>query len=361
MAAMIQGLSAALVLSAVTVFGTRPAAAQAAAPIQVKVVVVAMFELGADTGDRPGEFQHWVERQHLDRVIPFPQGYRDLRMNDAGVLGVVTGVGTARAAATIMALGMDPRFDLSKAYWVVAGIAGIDPEDASLGSAAWAEWIVDGDLGHEIDAREIPADWKTGMVPLRKSVPYEQPKETGDTAEVFRLEPGLVEWAYQLTKDVVLTESDQMKTERALYPGAIAKRSPFVLKGDTLSAGTFWIGAKLTEGANAWVAYHTGGKGHYVTSAMEDTGTLQSLTWLSRAKRVDVRRVLVLRAGSDHDLPPPGRTAAEALARTKIGLYAAYLPALESAYRAGSVVVDRLVADWATCRDTPPSATPPPR
>ena len=152
-----------------------------------------------------------------------------------------------------------------------------------------------------------------------------------------------------------------MKTERGLYPGAIAKRPPFVLKGDTLSAGTFWIGARLTEWANDWVAYHTGGKGRYVTSAMEDTGTLQSLTWLSRAGRVDVRRVLVLRAGSDHDVPPPGRTAAEALARTKIGQYAAYLPALESAYRAGSVVVDRLVADWATCRDTPPSATPTPR
>ena len=110
----------------------RPTAAAQAQPIPVKVVVVAMFELGADTGDRPGEFQHWVEGKKLDRVIPFPQGYRDLRMNDDGVLGVVTGVGTARAAATIMALGLDPRFDLSKAYWVVAGIAGIDGEEASL-------------------------------------------------------------------------------------------------------------------------------------------------------------------------------------------------------------------------------------
>ena len=51
------------------------------------------------------------------------------------------------------------------------------------------------------------------MVPLRRSVPYEQPKLQGDSAEVFHLEPGLVEWAYQLTKDVPLTESDQMKEE----------------------------------------------------------------------------------------------------------------------------------------------------
>ena len=44
------------------------------------------------------------------------------------------------------------------------------------------------------------------MVPLRKSVPYEQPKVAGDTAEVFRLDPGLVEWAYQLTKDLRLVQ-----------------------------------------------------------------------------------------------------------------------------------------------------------
>ena len=58
-----------------------------------------MFELGADTGDQPGEFQYWVEREKLDRVLPFPQGYRALRMNSQGVLATVTGVGTARAAA----------------------------------------------------------------------------------------------------------------------------------------------------------------------------------------------------------------------------------------------------------------------
>src|SRR5262245_40842432 len=81
-------------------------------PIEVKVVVVTMFERGADTGDQPGEFQRWVEREPLDQVVPFPQGWRDLRMNKNGVFGLCTGVGTAKAAASVMALGLDPRFDL---------------------------------------------------------------------------------------------------------------------------------------------------------------------------------------------------------------------------------------------------------
>ena len=36
-------------------------------PIQIKVVVVTMFERGEDTGDAPGEYQLWVEREHLDQ------------------------------------------------------------------------------------------------------------------------------------------------------------------------------------------------------------------------------------------------------------------------------------------------------
>src|SRR5246500_5926145 len=140
-------------------------------PIPIKVVVVTMFERGEDTGDTPGEFQFWVEREHLDQVLPLRSGYHHLRMNKEGGLGMVTGVGTAKAAASVMALGLDPRFDLSKAYWLVAGIGGGDPADVSLGSAVWADRVIDGDIAYEIDARDLPADWPTGYVPLRKSRP----------------------------------------------------------------------------------------------------------------------------------------------------------------------------------------------
>jgi purine nucleoside permease len=317
--------------------------------IPVNVVVVAMFERGADTGDEAGEYQYWVEREKLDRVIPFPQGYHDLRMNRGGVLGILTGVGTAKAAASIMALGLDPRFDLTKAYWLVAGIAGVDPADATLGSAVWAEYVVDGDLAHEIDAREIPADWKTGYVPLRKSVPYEQPRT--DSGECYRLNPKLVEWAFRLTEHVELPDDDKMRAERELFTSPNARRPPFVLKGDTLSASTFWHGKLLNEWANDWVKYHTEGKGNYVTTAMEDTGTLQSLTFLSKAGRVDINRVMVLRTASDFDQPVPGRSAAESLAQNKIGKYTGYYPALEAAWRVGHVVVNQIVTDWNEYRD----------
>ena len=174
---------------------------------------------------------------------------------------MVAGVGPARTAASVMALGMDPRFDLRHAYFLVAGIAGIDPRVGSLGSVAWSDYVVDGDMAHEIDAREIPQAteaerkvWTTGYVPLGKSVPYEEPRAArfGDDGNVFRLDAGLVGWAYGLTQGWSCRIREAMRARRAKYlPGvadAPAHRPPFVLRGDDLSAGTFWHGRLL----NAW-------------------------------------------------------------------------------------------------------------
>src|SRR5882724_6044217 len=178
-------------LAAAGLAGGGAARAEAAKPIEVKVVVVTMFEIGADAGDTAGEFQLWKARQKLDTRLPFAH-HHDLFFNDkTGVLGMVTGMGTANSATAVMELGMDPRFDLSHAYWVVAGIAGVDPEDSSIGSAAWAEYVVDGDLAHEIDAREIPPDWSSGYFPLDSQGP-DDPTAKAPPGQVFQLNPGLV-------------------------------------------------------------------------------------------------------------------------------------------------------------------------
>jgi len=330
------------------------AQAEPPAPLHIKVVVVTMFEQGEDSGDTPGEFQLWVEREHLDQVLPLAAGNRHVRLNKDGVLGMVTGMGTAKAAASVMALGLDPRFDLSKAYWVVAGIAGGDPADVSVGSAVWADHVVDGDLSFEIDARQIPEGWPTGYVPLWKHTPYEAPADNTD-GEAYTLNPALVNWAYQLTRTMPLADSDALRASRARFVGfPNAQRPPFVARGDTLSASTFWHGSKMDEWANAWTRYFTGG--NYMVSAMEDSGTLQSLTFLSRAGRVDLQRVLVLRTVSNFDREPPGQSPAESLAGIASGNYSAYMPALEAAQSVGDKVVRDLVEHWHERESTIPRA-----
>ena len=324
-----------------------------AEPVPVKVVVLAMFELGQDAGDKPGELQYWVERDHLDKVYPLPAGYHAARMNDQGEMAVVTGAGTAHAAATVMALGLDPRFDFRHAYWIVAGIAGGAPERISLGSAAWARYVVDADLAYEIDGREIPKDWSTGLLPLGKTVPFEQPAELRP-GQAYALNARLAEWAYGVSRNVALDDSPRLKAARAHFDGAAAGRPPFVTLGDEVSSSTFWHGRLLDAWATEWMRYFTGGKGEFTTTAMEDTGTLQAIDGLAAAGRVDRDRVLVLRTVSNYDQQPRELTAAESLAREKLGTYSGFLPALEADYRVGHAVVAELLAHWAQYEQTTP-------
>lgn len=334
-----------------------PATAEEAAKLPVKVVVVTMFEVGEDTGDQPGELQTWVERGVAGERLPFPAGHRPLRYNpERGVLVVNTGIGTARAAASVMALGLDPRFDLTRAYWLVAGIAGANPDTAPLGSAVWAEWVVDGDLAHEIDAREIPSGWTTGYTPLFRSKPYQEPRPAENGGAVYRLNPKLVDWAYELTRGIALPDTAKLAAWRAHYaahPAATAP--PRVMKGDTLSAMTFWHGRLLNDWAVRWVRYWTDGAGTFATSAMEDTGTLEALTGLARAGLVDPDRVLVLRTTSNFTMQHEGRTAAESLAGEGAD-YSAYLPAIEAAFLVGNRVVGEIVGNWETYGPKTPGA-----
>ena len=323
-------------------------------PIPVKVVVIAMFEQGADTGDTPGELQYWVERDHLDKIYDMPAAYHSVRMNDQGEMAVLTGQGTAHAASTIMAIGLDPRFDFTHTYWIVAGIAGGNPDQVSLGSAAWARYVVDGDLGYEIDAREIPSDWPTGMLPLRKAKPFETPVD-GQPGQAYELNAGLAQWAFNLSRNTPLDDSEKLKTIRSNFDGAAAARPPFVTMGDQLSSSTYWHGSLLDAWAAKWVPYFTNGKGVFATTAMEDTGSLQSLTFLAHAGRVDLNRVMVLRTVSNFDRQARGISAPESLARQRIGAYAAYLPSLEAAYRVGHTVVKEILTNWPRYQNAIPS------
>lgn len=322
-------------------------------PLPVKVVVVAMFENGASTGDAPGEFQLWIEREKLDIVKPFPLGEYELRMNEAGVLAICTGGGITNAATSIMALGMDPRFDLSKAYWLVAGIAGGDPQDVSLGTAAWARHVVDGDLLYEIDAREIPASWPYGLLPLGAKQPND--KADGWTVDTihFPLNSALAEWAYALTKDHPVADSPgiaEFRKQFVGYPNAL--RPPFVTIGDNLSSSRYWHGERMNGWANDWVKLQAGSASNFMMTNMEDSGTLTALRRLSRQHLVDLQRVLVLRTASNYTMPPKGKTAAWS---TTAEYPENGRPALEAAYQVGNRVVQHIIAGWAVYRDRLPA------
>jgi len=327
-------------------------------PIAVKVVIVTTFDSDYNnpdgTGEANGEASRWIERLHLDQVVKVPGAFRPVHMNADGVIEIMTGMATARAAASTTALGLDPQFDLSKAYWILAGTAGVDPAVASQGSAAWAEWIVDGDLTNYIDPREIPAGWPDGRIPWDKTTPFDKPG--ANIGQFYHLNPDLVHWAYGLTKATPIPDTPGMMKFRANftnYPEAM--KPPFVLIGDNLCSATYWQGTLATEWARRWVKLYTGGKGTFVTSSCEDSGFMQAMTFLSKAGKVDLNRVLVLRTASDYCIPKPGVTSADSLKYGSEMAYMAENEAFESAYSVGSVVVKEWVRNWPRYADHVPT------
>jgi len=326
-----------------------PALAQTK-PIPIKVVVLTTFEAGADTGDRPGEFQFWAERYPFTETIKVPGVERPVRLSKDGVLGMVTGM-RGRPRESIAALILSGKFDFSKTYWLVAGIAGVDPRTGSIGSAAWANWVVDADPTFEIDDREIPKDWPWGVYSLGTPRPGLKGDAKGSSGMVWRLDPGLVQWAFQLTKDTPLPDDEHLKAARAKFAEEpVALKPPYVMIGDALGTTRFWHGDLRTQWARDWVKVWTDGQGVLVMTDCEDQGIMDVLTLHGREGRVDARRVLVLRTASNYSREPIGES--QAIAFTEGGAVAGF----EAAYRVGSPVVKALVANWSTFGNTLPKA-----
>jgi purine nucleoside permease len=329
------------------------AAPLAADPIPVKVAVVVTFEAGADRGDRPGEFQYWVEREDWTRTIDVPGVDHKVLTDGNGTIGVVSGT-TVRSSNQIMALVLSGLFDFSRTYWLVNGIAGVNPSVASIGSAAWAHYVIDGDIAYEIDAREADPAWPYAVVPIGSKVPNQKPEREGWEPQVmaYRLNPALVDWAFALTKDTQIPDSQAMRDTRSLYGGyPDAQRPPFVLFGETFGCCRYWHGGAMTHWASDWTRLWTDGKGQFAMSDMEDQGIAAALSRLSKMGRVDFQRVMFLRTASNYCMQAPNQDVNKSLHAE----YAGYLPSLEAAYRVGSRVTHELAANWPAYREQPPS------
>lgn len=306
-----------------------------------KVLVVTMFEV---PGDAPGEAQNWIEGENLTTELRVPglsKAFPELSCNDRGLCLVTTSMGYANAASSVSALVYSDKLDLSDTYILIAGIAGVDPKDGTLGSAHWARYAVDGGLQWAIDARQIPDDWPTGRLGIYSADPGEKPKPDYGT-EVFHLNEALAERAYRLSKDVKLADSEKAKAYRANYPDAPANQPPTVSICDTVSADTWWHGSLMSKAMNDWAKLVTNGAANYCTTQQEDNATLTALRRAAAAGRVDMDRVALLRTASNFDQEHPGQTPAESLHADSGG----FLPAVENAYRVGSKLTDAIIADW---------------
>ena len=113
--------------------------------------------------------------------------------------------------------------------------------------------------------------------------------------------------------------------------------------------------------ARDWVHLYTRGQGQFMMSDCEDAGICIALQRLETMGKVDFQRILVLRCACNYIMPPPGMTPADGLFSDTVSESGgiAYLPALESCYRVGSVVAHDLLAHWERYKDSIPSVPVP--
>jgi purine nucleoside permease len=324
--------------------------AQAQQPIparEIKVLVISMFE---------PEAAPWIEPFALTESVPVPgllPEHPALRCNAEGVCLLVVGMGHANAAASTMAVAMDPKLDLRRTWFLIAGIAGIDPSQGTTGSAAWARWLLDFGIAHEIDAREMPRRWKHGYLGIMTRQPGEKPKFEYHT-EAFRLDEALLQTALRLTRDVPLVDSPEARAYRAKYRKPPANQPPKVIQCDTLGGDTWWHGHRLGEHARAWTKLLSDGAATYCTTQQEDNATFNALARAAAAGRVDLKRLAVLRTGSNFDRPHPGQSAHASLVASTTGGSGGFGPATENLARVGGVLVRDIVARWPLWREGVP-------
>ena len=228
-----------MVLAAVLAGCATPPAAIPAAPIQVKVFVAAMFDLGRNTGDRAGEFQHWYERYWMKATpIPVPGALTPVFCNPDGVCGSILGMGKVNSSSSMQAILLNPQFDFSNAYYIISGVAGTPPQRGTIGEISWATWLVDYDLGH----RWAPEENKAGE-------PTFMPRKGYENYRRFELNAAHVAWAMKLSADTPLKDSAAGQAYRQRYPDAAANRAPFVGTGTHVTGDTFFHGPGMSEQA----------------------------------------------------------------------------------------------------------------
>ncbi|SDG67788.1 Purine nucleoside permease [Vibrio xiamenensis] len=309
--------------------------------LQPKVLIVTMFG---------GEAKPWLTTNrftHSYSLAGLSSEYPELKCSDDDVCVVTTAMGFANAASTMSAIALSPKLDLTNTYFIISGIGGVDPNDATLGSANWARYVIDGGLIHEIDSRQIPKDWPSGALALGASKPGEKAKWSAGT-EVYKLNDALVKKAYNLTKDVELADGEQAQKYRKQYPaGTPGSQKPTVAICDTLSSDTYWHGSMIAKSMQDYASMLTNGEANYCTTQMEDNASLTALKRGAEAGKLDFSRVLVMRTGSNFDREAPKQTPAQSLSSKSGG----YMPAVTNAYRVSNTLAEKIVSDWAQWKD----------
>ncbi|OAA52100.1 Purine nucleoside permease [Metarhizium rileyi] len=246
-----------------------------------------------------------------------------------------------------MALVLSTHFDFRKTYFLFSGIAGVNPHYATIGSVAIARYAVQVALQYEIDPRSLPQDWPTGYISYGRDYPLQYPSVTYGT-EVFEVNDNLRQAAFLMAANSSLKDRKGPQEYRSKYYGSsrqnsMAAKAPSVVLCDIATSDVYYSGTKLAAAFENTTTLWTNGSGTYCMSAQEENASLEVMVRAAIESLVDFARIILVRAGSNFDRPPPGLSDWEHLKRTDQN---GFLIAIENLYTAGINIVRGIIYDW---------------
>lgn len=236
----------------------------------------------------------------------------------------------AAASTSALVLGSDAAtlFDLSRTYFLIAGIAGVNPKLGTLGSVALAKFAVQAALQYELDARDMPDNFTTGYLAYGTSAPGGFPTSFYGT-EVMEVNEALRDAAFNLARNgsssssssssppPALADDDAAAEYRAKYSASASDANgnsgvhkhenmyeaatgpPSVLRCDSVTSDNYYSGPLLSEAfENTTRVWTNQSQVTYCMTAQEDSAVLQVLLRAHLASRADFSRAIVMRAGT---------------------------------------------------------------
>lgn len=312
--------------------------------VKPKVFIISMFSPEAEEWYGIPEFDVLA----MNITVPgFSPLYPDAHCTANGdVCQLTTGESEINAATTIASLMRCPSFDLTTTYFMIAGIAGINPEVATTGSVTFARYAVQVALQYEFSQFEIPTNFTSGYIPQGSTSPQEYPQSIYGT-EVFEVNQDLQKIAADFARKATLNDSDAAIAYRANYASlpayAAGAAPPSVVECDVATSDVYYSGSILSTAFGNYTTLVTNGSAVYCTTAQEDNATLEAMLRAAVDKVVDFGQIIVMRTASDFDREYPGEAATTNLFWADQG---GFEPAVQNIYLAGIKVVMGILDGW---------------
>ena len=305
------------------------------------------------------------------------------------VCQLTTGEGEINAASTISALIYSNKFVLTKTYFLIAGIAGINPHLATTGSVTFAQYAVQLDLQYEFSASQVPTNDSSGYFPQDAYYPdspsaNDYPLEIYGT-EAFEVNKALRDRFIEVASQTKLNDTSAAMAYRKNYGYAPANQPPSVVACSSGTSNVYWSGSVLGDAFYNYTLLLSNGlvlcpslyiatvlqtsfspllspllpfiptpppgkssdddpsSAHYCATQQEDNATLEALLRGALAAKLSFSRIAVMRTASDFDRAPPTESEVFHL------LYAdqeGFGPSIENIYIAGRAIVDDVLGNW---------------